>query len=128
MGSLRGGIIAAFLPGTALASGTCAQMRPLWTPGAAATPWDELLGLMAAPPSLLLLVLSALVIRLRHAKGALIVTVAWSFWISALTFYASGSDGYRAALAEGCIGSPALFIATVAAICIAMILYTTRRI
>ena len=104
----------------------CDKVRPLWDPSAPATSWDELIGLMATPPSLALLVLSALAVRFRHQWGALIVVVAWSVWVSVVAL--SAPDEVRlAAIAEGCIGSPVLFIIAVAAICGAMILYTSRR-
>ncbi|QUJ75834.1 hypothetical protein KDD17_12920 [Sulfitobacter albidus] len=119
MGSLRRGVILALLPGPALAQ-SCADMRPGWTAGAEATAWTELIALSGTPASLVLLLASALVLRLRHQWGALIVTVLWSFWASFIAM-----AGPTQAAAEGCIGSPTLFIALVAAICTGMIIYTT---
>ena len=128
MGPLRRGLTAApflLLPGAAVAE-VCDKVRPLWAPGAPATAWDEFLGLIATPPSLVLLVLSALAVRFRHQWGALVVVVLWSAWVSLVAL--SAPDEIRAAaIAEGCIGSPVLFIGVVAAICVAMILYTTPR-
>ncbi|MBD3664725.1 hypothetical protein [Sulfitobacter aestuariivivens] len=126
MGPVRGGLILSLAPLPALAE-VCDKVRPLWQAGSPATAWDELVGLMATPPSLALLLASALVIRFRHQWTALIVVVLWSFWVSAVAHYGRDGEIERAALAEGCIGSPALFILAVTAICGAMILYTTRR-
>lgn len=104
----------------------CAQMRPNWTPGAPASAWDELIALMSTPPSLVLILASLIAIRFAHQWGALIVVLLWTLWVSLVAM--SSPDAARlAALQEGCIGSPTLFIAAVAAICVGMILYTTRR-
>lgn len=112
-------------PNVALAE-ICEKVRPTWTPGTQATAWGELIALMGTPPSLVLLLLTALAIRFRHQWGALIVTVIWTVWVSLVAM--SGPDETRqAAINEGCIGSPTLFIAAVAAICVAMILYTVPR-
>ena len=130
MGSLRRGLSAAALaavaPQMALA-GVCETVRPGWTPGTPATAWTELAALMGTPVSLALLLLSALAMRLRAARGALVLTLLWTAWISAIAF--GGIDGALRAEAarEGCIGSPALFIAAVAALCGAMVFWTTRR-
>ncbi|MEW9918317.1 hypothetical protein AB2B41_01770 [Marimonas sp. MJW-29] len=124
MGPLRGGLIATALlaPLPAWAE-VCDRMRPLWTPGTPATAWDELIALMITPPSLVLLLLSVLVLRFRHQWGALAVVMAWSLWVSFVAL--STPDAARLhAISEGCIGSPTLFILAVAAICVAMILYT----
>lgn len=109
-------------PGAAWAD-VCDKVRPLWTPGAQATAWGEMIALMGTPPSLVLLVLSALAVRFRHEWGALVVVLLWTGWVSLLVFYNSGDDIQVAALQEGCVGSPTLFIAVAAAICIGMILY-----
>ncbi|MDU8944421.1 hypothetical protein [Ovoidimarina sediminis] len=104
----------------------CDKVRPLWEPGAPATGWDELLGLMATPPSLALLILSAAAIRFGHQWLVLTAVVGWSIWVSFVAM--SAPDAIRQqAIAEGCIGSPVLFIIVVAAICGGMILYTSRR-
>lgn len=116
---------AALLPGAAPA-GVCDRVRPYWQPGSPATAWDELLGLMATPPSLALLLLSALVLRWRHSGGALAVTVLWSLWVSVAVFRGTADEIRQRAVAEGCIGSPALFILAVAALCAAMVLHANR--
>ncbi|MEQ6249155.1 hypothetical protein ABMC89_09725 [Sulfitobacter sp. HNIBRBA3233] len=130
MGPLRTGLTAAataLLAATsAAAQDACAALRPGWSGDAPASVFDETLALMMTPLSLALLVASAAAIRFRHQWGALIVTLAWSFWISALVLLPP--DAARLAAAEqGCIGSPTLFIALVAAICTGMIVYTTGR-
>ena len=115
----------ALLPGPALAE-VCDKVRPFWEPGSPATAWDEFLGLMATPPSLILLLLSAVAVRFGQQLAVLLAVVGWSFWVSYVAL--STPDQVRLdAIAEGCIGSPTLFILAVAAICGAMILYTSRR-
>ena len=113
-------------PSAALAE-VCDKVRPYWKPGTPATVWDELIGLMGTPPSLILLVASALAIRFKHQWAALAVVVLWTVWVSLITFPGARDDMQEHAIAEGCIGSPALFIGVVAAICVAMTLYTTPR-
>ena len=127
MGSLRRGLILATSSPTVAMAGACDKVRPFWEPGAPATAWDELLGLMATPPSLVLIIASALAIRFRHQWGALAVMVLWTMWVSAVAFYGVDDEVQQLAIAEGCIGSPALFIGVVAAICVPMIIYTTPR-
>jgi hypothetical protein len=129
MGPLRGRLTTAFaatiLPLPARAE-VCDKVRPLWEPGTPATAWDELIGLMATPPSLLLLLVSMLALRFRHQWGVLVAVVGWSIWVS-LVALSTPDDIRSAAIAEGCIGSPVLFILVVAAICGGLILFTTRR-
>lgn len=110
------------LPGAASAE-VCDKVRPLWTPGTEATVWTEMIALMGTPPSLVLLILTAVAVRFRHEWGALVLVLLWTGWISMVVFYGSDGDIQAAAVAEGCIGSPTLFIAAVAAICVGMILY-----
>ena len=119
-------LLFSLLPLPALAE-VCDKVRPFWTPGAPATAWDEFLGLMGTPPSLVLLVLTALAVRFRHQWGALVVVLLWTGWISLITFFGADNEIQRAAVAEGCVGSPVLFIAVVTAICGGMILYTAPR-
>lgn len=122
MGPLRRGLILACLPGAAWAE-VCDKVRPQWTPGTEATAWTELIALMGTPPSLILLVLSALAVRFRHEWGALVVVLLWTGWISLVVFYGTDGDVQEMAVIEGCIGPPTLFIGAVAAICVSMILY-----
>ena len=125
-GRLTGPALAAVVPGSALAE-VCDKVRPMWRPGSPATALDEMLGLMGTPPSLALLVLSALVLRFRHSGGALAVTVLWSLWVSVVVFFGMDEEVQQMAAAEGCIGSPALFVLAVAVLCGAMIVYTNRK-
>ncbi len=125
MGSIRRGLILSLVPGAGWAE-VCDKERPNWVHGTEATIWTEMIGLFAAPPSLVLLLLTALVIRFRSLWGGLIVVVLWTGLVSLLVF--SEPDAVRIqAIKEGCIGSPSLFIGIVAAICVAMILYTAPR-
>ena len=141
MGSLRGRIMPFRLGRLPLASGVvflsttapafasiCETERPLWTPGSPATALDEFYHLAMSPASLLLLALTILAVRFRSQWGGLIVVVLWSLLVSMLAFGwgpQSHVEALQAARLEGCAGSPALFIGLVAAICLAMILYTT---
>ena len=126
MGSLRRGVTLATLPGAAWAE-VCDKVRPLWDGPAPATLWDEFIGLAGTPVSLALILASALAFRFRSQWGGLAVVVGWTIWVSMITFFSGDTEIHSAAIAEGCIGSPALFIGAVAAICVAMIIYTTPR-
>ncbi len=127
MGSLRRGLIATFvlMPSSAWAE-VCDKMRPNWVPGTDATVWTEMIGLFSSVPSIALLIATALVVRFRSAWGGVVVTVLWTGLISLLVFSAP-DEARLQAVKEGCIGSPTLFIGVVAAICVAMILYTAPR-
>lgn len=123
-GRLVGGGFLALFPGTAFAE-VCDKIRPGWD-GTQVTAFSEILTLAATPPALILLIASAVVIRFRHKWGALFVVVLWTVYASALTMF--DPTGLRApAMAEGCVGSPALFVAIVAAISVGLILYTSPR-
>lgn len=123
MGPLRRGLILAALsvPGPAWA-GACQTLRPDWD-GTPVSAWTEAVLLLGSPVSLVLLLASALVLRLRHAWAALAVVVAWSFLVSAVTFFDPSGGLRSAAAAEGCVGSPSVFIAIVGAICVGLVLY-----
>lgn len=108
-----------------MAKSVCAQVRPDWD-GGPVSAWSEAILLFGSPISLALLLCTALVLRFRTAWGGLIVFVAWSFAVSAVTFFDPTGGLRAAATAEGCIGSPTLFIALVAAIGIGTLLYTGR--
>ncbi|PVA10427.1 hypothetical protein DC366_09370 [Pelagivirga sediminicola] len=127
MGPLRRGLIAATAalpPGAALA-GTCDTVRPGWD-GVPVTIWGEAAALFSTPAALFLLAASATATLLRSAWGALVVCVLWSGLTMVIT--AADPGGLRAlARSEGCAASPAIFIAAVALLCGAMILYTTRK-
>ncbi len=131
MGPLRRGLMTAGIvlgPAPAWAE-VCEALRPDWD-GDTVTATSELLLLFQTPLVLLLVLGTALAVRFRHELGGVIVVVGWSI----ATYVATGwgnSDGIReAALAEGCRGSPALFITVAVAVAIGVVLYTapiTRR-
>ena len=125
MGPLRGGLILSLLPGAAWPE-VCDKMRPGWDPGTQATAWSELIHLASSPAALVLFALTALVLRFRSQWGGLAIVVLWTLLISLPMFLDDGGIS-AAGMAEGCIGSPTLFIALVAAICVATILYTAPR-
>lgn len=126
MGPLRRGLIFALLTPTAALAEVCSDVRPFVSPGAPGTAFTEMVSLMGTPPSLILLVLSALAIRFRWQWAALGVVVLWSVWVSLVAMQTP--DGpLLLAVEEGCIGPPTLFIALVAAICGGMMLYTAPR-
>lgn len=112
------------MPGPAFAD-VCQTVRPGWD-GLPVTIWGEALALLVSPAALFLLAASATALILRSAWGVLVVCVLWS----GLTMLIAAGDpgGLRGqALAEGCRASPAVFIIAVAALCGAMILYTSRK-
>ncbi|MBS0126378.1 hypothetical protein [Thetidibacter halocola] len=112
------------LPGPALAA-TCDTLRPLWDPtGGPANALDEALHMAASPVSLVLLLVTALAVRLRNQWVGLAAVCGWSILASLRVFAPGGGETTQMAATEGCIASPALFIAVVAAICVATILYT----
>ncbi len=117
-------MIVALLPGATRAE-VCDKERPAWD-GLPESGIGEAIALFSAAPSLILLLATALVIRFRSSWGALAVAVLWAFLVSLLAFKGPGDIAMQA-IAEGCIGSPTLFIATVTAISVAMILYTAPR-
>lgn len=121
--ALAGGVAGACLPTTALAE-ACATLRPDWD-GTAVTALDELLYLVGTAPALLLILGAALAIRLQSQWGGLIVIVLWTVLVTYILM--GNQDIARAATLEGCIGSPALFIALVAAICVAIVVRTLPR-
>ena len=124
MGPLRGGVILALIPGAALAE-VCDKARPGWD-GGPVSALQEAIFLFSTVPALVLIVATALAFRFRSAWGGLVVVVLWTVLVSMRTMFdPSGLNSL--ALAEGCVGSPALFIGIVAAICVAIVLYTLPR-
>jgi hypothetical protein len=101
----------------------CDKLNPDWD-GVPVSYFAETLSLMTSSGSLILLVCSALALRFKSQWGALAVVVLWSGWVSIIAFYLPSQPINKAALIEGCIGSPSLFIALVAAICIGLVLFT----
>ncbi len=130
MGPVRRGLTAALalalVPG-ALRAEVCDKVRPNWEPGTQTTAFNEALFLFSTLPSLILLAATALVLYFRHQWGALIVVVLWTGFVSILAFSGDPTGIEQMAVTEGCVGSPTLFIAAVAAICVAMIFYTAPR-
>lgn len=126
MGPFRRRLTAAALlaacPGLGAAD-TCASLRPGWD-GQPVTAVDEAITLMQTPLALCLLALSAVVIRFRHEKGGLAVVVGWSLATYLVTGWGQADPERGAGLAEGCIGSPAVFIAVAAALSVGVVLYT----
>lgn len=122
MGPFRRGLILVLLPGPAWA-GACAELRPGWD-GTPVSAWAEAVALLGSPLSLILLVATALALRFRSQWGALAVCVAWSFLVSGFTVFDPTGGAREAAMTEGCVGSPAIFILGVAALCVATVLYT----
>ena len=103
---------------------TCAEARPGWD-GTPVSAWQEVMFLVSTAPVLILLVLTAIALRLRSPILSLIVTVLWTGMVTLVAMVDPG--GLRADLAEqGCGGSPTLFIALATAICVGMILYIVR--
>lgn len=112
------------LPGAAFAQ-SCADQRPGWTPGTEVSALAEAIALFSSPVALILLIATVLCFRFRHQWGALVVVVCWTGVVSLIAF--TGAGGRAAGMAEGCIGSPTLFIAIVAALSVGLILYTAPR-
>lgn len=129
MGPVRGGVILWLLPNAASAQPEavgCAALRPGWTPGSPATAWDELIHQATSAPALLLFLATALVLRRCSQWGALAVVSLWSVMVTLVAFR-DPAGAQELARAGGCIGSPTLFIALVAAICVLTIVYTAPR-
>ena len=108
----------------------CDKERPFWDPETGpATALDEALHFAASPLTIALLVATALAVRFKSAWGGLAVVCGWSGLVGLITFAPSMdlASIRHAAIEEGCIGSPALFIALVAAISVATIIYTSPR-
>ena len=124
MGPVRGGVILSLLPGVAWAQ-DCAVQRPGWD-GAPVNVVQEAVFLASSPAALVLLLGTAIAIRFKSQWGSLAVVLGWTAFVTFLTMLAPASR--KLAMAEGCVGSPALFIAVIAAICVGMIFYTAPPI
>ena len=110
---------------TAAGAKVCDKERPDWN-GTPVTAVGEAIALFSNPVSLVLLMVTALAVRFRSQWGALAVCLAWTGWVSLVAFMDTG--GIRsAALAEGCIGSPTLFIVIACTLCVAAVIYTAPR-
>lgn len=127
MGSFRSGLTLVFL--TSIASParaeTCAQFRPAWD-GGNVNAFQEMVALFGTPISLVLLIATAFAIRFRNSWGALAVFVGWSFAVAAVTFLDPTGGMREAAAAEGCVGSPSLYIAVVFVLCGGMMVYLNK--
>ena len=84
--------------------------------------FGELLFLLQSPIVLVLILLTAVAVRFRSEWGGLAVVVGWSIATYLVTGWGGGTQ--TAAMAEGCVGSPALFIAVAGILCIGVVLYT----
>lgn len=124
MGPVRGGLILSLLPGAAWAQ-DCAVQRPDWD-GGSVSAVQETLFLASSPAALVLLLGTAVAIRFKSQWGSLAVVLGWTAFVTFLTMLAPASR--KLAMAEGCVGSPALFIGIIAAICVGMIFYTAPPI
>jgi len=114
----------AILPGRVLAQ-VCTTERPGWD-GTPVNALGEALTLFATPASLLVLALTVVAVRFRSQWMGLVAVLGWTGVVSLVTL--TNPTGNRvAAMAEGCIGRPTLFIAVVAAICVATVIYTMPR-
>jgi hypothetical protein len=117
-------MLALVTPGAALAE-VCDKTRPSWD-GEPVNAFGEAVFLFSSPAALLLVLGSLIVIRFRHQWGALGIVVLWTLLVSLISMGdPTGLKEFE--VAEGCIGSPVLFIGVVTAICVGMILYTTPR-
>ena len=127
MGPIRTGLtaLAALIPGTAWAE-VCDKMRPNWVPGTEATMITEAIALSMTIPSLVLFLATLACYRFRLQWPSLAVVVGWTIWVSLIAFL-QPDDQRALATAEGCIGSPALFIAIAAALSVGLIFYTAPR-
>ena len=119
MGPVRGGLILSLLPGSAFAQ-SCAMQRPGWD-GTPVSAVQEATFLAASPASLLLMLGTAAAFRFKSQWGALAVVMGWTAFVTFLTMLAPAPR--KLAMAEGWIGSPALFIGVIASICVGMIFY-----
>ena len=124
MGPVRGGVILSFLPGMAWAQ-DCTVQRPGWD-GAPVSAVQEAVFLASSPAALVLLLGTAVAIRFKSQWGSLAVVLGWTAFVTFLTMLAPASR--ELAMAEGCVGSPALFIGIIAAICVGTIFYTAPPI
>ena len=120
MGPVRGGVILSLVPGMAWAQ-DCAVQRPGWD-GAPVSAVQEAVFLASSPAALVLLLGTAIALRFKSQWGSLAMVLGWTAFVTFLTMLAPASR--KAAMAEGCVGSPALFIGVIAAICVGMIFYT----
>ncbi|MCF6444304.1 hypothetical protein [Nereida sp. MMG025] len=128
MGSLRRGlIIAALAIPTPVWAEVCDKERPDWN-GTPVTAWGEFLYLLTTPLTMLLLCATALAFRLARKWLTVAVAVGWTAYTCLLAFNVptDATSISAAALREGCVGSPALFIAFACALTLALVFYVSR--
>lgn len=114
----------ACLPGAAWAE-VCDKERPNWD-GTGVTAFGEALTLFTTPVALVLLAFTLIALRFRSQWMGLGAVIGWAGFIALIT--TADPTGIRDfAINEGCIGSPTLFIAIVAAICVGTVIYTMPR-
>ncbi len=101
----------------------CADLRPNWD-GTTVTAWGEFLYLLQTPIVLVLIVATALAVRLRSEWGGLAVVVGWSLATFLATHWGDTGAIRTAGLNEGCVGNAALFIIVAAMVCVGVVLYT----
>lgn len=112
------------LPGVASAQ-DCAVQRPGWD-GMPVGPVQEAVFLASSPAALVLLLGTVAALRFKSQWGSLAAVLGWTAFVTFLTMLAPASR--ELAMAEGCVGSPALFIGIIAAICVGIIFYTAPPI
>lgn len=112
----------ALLPAPAWAE-VCEKLRPGWE-GGPVSMVDEAISIFTSPLSLILLVATAFAFRFRSQWATMAVCAGWSLLVTAFTFFDPTGGLRRQAEVEGCIGSPALFIALAGALCVGLALCT----
>lgn len=134
MGPFRRGLSLAPLPlvaaatawaQEATATGACAALRPDWD-GEPVGAMAEMVALLSSPIPLILLMVTAVAIRFKAQWAVLVVCLAWSVVVSATTFFDPTGGLREAGMAEGCVGSPVLFILTVSVLCVGAVLATGK--
>ncbi len=103
----------------------CDTLQPGWD-GAPATAVTEAMALFLSPIGLVLLVATALAIRVKSVWGGLVTVVCWTVFVTFVVQYDPGNMR-QMAMTEGCVGEPTLFIAATIAICVVTILLTAPR-
>lgn len=125
MGPIRRRLICAaalFSPTYGFAD-ACQIERPHWD-GVPVSMIQEFLILMQTPIVWVLIIATAIVIKLRHEWGGLIVVIGWSLSTYLAIDWAGTDPNKAAAINTGCIGNPSLYIIVAVATCIGVVLYT----
>ncbi len=106
------------LPSAAMAD-VCGEHAPGWD-GTRISAWEELLVNLQSPVVVVLFLATATAIRFRSQWGGLAAVVGWSLYI----FFLMQDEIYWTAVAEGCAGSPSLFLGVVTLLSAGVVLYT----